>query len=369
MSSLKVCIFTFPGIEDIVIGELKEMLKVKGSVLEEGIVVCNLKPLKILVANLYLRSALRIGILLRQKFVKDLDDIYKLAKSIDFSKFLESHQTLSVECQRENKHSFISLDAERVVGEVILNQARSKGLSLKVDLNNPQVKFFIYIKNGKALLTLDTTGTTLDKRLNKFYTHPQGLNSILAYSLLRFSGWDKKSSLIDPFCGAGTILLEAYLHALNYPHLQLKDKLKIWNLSFLPQEEFKKTLFQIQQSVNFTASVNLKIEGCDISLKSIEGAKLNFRRWGFKIKLEVRDALKCNKYEYDYIVTNPPKGIGTKGTRNIELLEKFINKLLEYKNKWKNACIISPYVELFREFKIKKKVIVGNSKLFMCRYR
>ena len=115
MSSLKVCIFTFPGIEDIVIGELKEMLKVKGSVLEEGIVVCNLKPFKILVANLYLRSALRIGILLRQKFVKDLDDIYKLAKSIDFSKFLESHQTLSVECQREKIQAKRSLQIQKQV--------------------------------------------------------------------------------------------------------------------------------------------------------------------------------------------------------------------------------------------------------------
>lgn len=180
----------------------------------------------------------------------------------------------------------------------------------KVDLQNPATHFELFfigtqVIAGKRLGTIDAT-TFLKRRPHlRPHAHPGGMQPRLARALVNLTG-AHKGTITDPFCGAGGILLEALL-------------------------------------------MGFKAVGTDFDKQQIERAKKNL---GKKAKLKVADATKIGKV--DYVVTDFPYGLHTKGKNLPKLYLTFLQKL---KKNLKHRAVI-----VFPDF-IKHEAIIKKSKM------
>ncbi len=363
----KLLLLTLGGIEDFLYSEVKEKLNVVIEKKEKGKLVCKATPLDIFKANLLLNSCERVCILLKDAKFSNLEDIYYIVKDIPFEEFIRKNQSFRIVCERKGTHNFTSQNIASLAGQAAIDRYKEKRkIRLKVDLGNPDIKIICKVIEKRILIGLDTTGAGLHKRRYKTYVHPAGLNPCLAYSLIKFSGWNSKYFLYDPFCGAGTILIEAYREALKIPNYLKEEELIIWNLKFLPLKEFRVLSKELKQKISLKA---LKVYGSDNSLKHLEGAKINAQNLNLSLNLFLVDAQTAD-FNYDFIVTNPPFGLRMGTKRKVEkILRNFKKRLFSFKKRWKNAVILSPSLNLFREFKIRKRVIYGNLPVYILKYR
>ena len=84
-----------------------------------------------------------------------------------------------------------------------------------VDLKNPDVVINVYLYNGKATISVNTSGLTLHKRGYKNDSHPAPMKETLAASIIDLIEYKGDIPLYDPMCGSGTIVIEAAMKALN----------------------------------------------------------------------------------------------------------------------------------------------------------
>ena len=184
------------GIEDIAALEIKEILKTDCKV-NDGCAVFDFKERKELdLLCKKARSLKRVLIFLEN--VKDIKEI----KNIDVSKFLTG-KTFRVSSEVIDNEIF-NLDAD--VGEIIFEKEKAK-----VDLEKPDVVFFVYVARKETYFGIDVSGD-LSKRDYKIFTSQRALKGNVAYALVRLSGFSKGKVLVDVF-STSEIPIEAALFA------------------------------------------------------------------------------------------------------------------------------------------------------------
>ncbi len=317
-----IYVTTAPGLEDVC---AKEVENLGGKVVEvrEGRGRVFLKgDLKIAVKLNYLsRTVERVMVLLRFERFERLEDIYRTVKEIDFS-FIKPYQSFAVRPSRVGEHDFTSLDVGRVAGQAVIDSyMESKGVRLKVNLDEPDVIIRVDVINDEVYVGLDTTGDkALHRRGYRVYDHPAPLNPVIASALVMISGWKCDGILIDPMCGSGTVLIESAMMCRNIPPQKLRNDfqfVKIWGREIL--EEVKREVVE--------RDVDVDLVGVERFRKHLRGAKMNSSVAGVVDTIDYvqGDATRLPLKRGDVIVTNPPYGlrIAKKGIIE-ELYEGFL---------------------------------------------
>jgi len=380
---------TLEGIEDILIAELKRTFRIHGVVVDRGIVGCTASADTVFLLNYKLKSCLRIVICLHQGVFDDLSDLYEQVKQVPWHEYIGSRQSFAIDCDRKGGHADTSLDMARSAGQAVVDRFKqAKKKAAKVDLENPAVRVFLQVIDDRFYIGLDTTGETLNRRGYKEYIHRAGLNPLLGYALLEISGWRKNKSLHDPFCGAGTILIEAYRRALQIPNLEREKTFACWKLRLCDRKLFKEQVRQVKEELSITykrygigqgrrendvgrnpRKKGIRLCGSDISVRHVEGARLNMQASGVPATVECADAVKV-RYKSDFIVTNPPFGmrLGSKAKVH-RTLRRFKRNVLRDKAVWENVTFLTLTPQLFRGFRFRKSVVYGPVQAFIMRYR
>ncbi len=239
-----------PGLEKIALQEIEELLGKKAEVLHPGAVRFSAEELAIFTLNYLSRSLHRVVLLLIESEFSELKDIYKLCADLEYSRWVYPTQTFAVRTERTGEHSFTSLDVSREIGQAIIDSfQQEKHQRLKVDLNNPNLTFLAEVRGSRFWLGLDTTGESLHKRWYRVRGHKAPLKTTLAYSMLRIAGIAEGKSVLDPFCGCGTIPIEAGLYLKQIPPGQKRDFAFFWFywLYILAKYIFKYLVVQIDR--------------------------------------------------------------------------------------------------------------------------
>lgn len=280
--------------------------------------------------NYLSRSVHRVILSMVDDHFHGLDGIYTKFSSLDYSKYIGPNQTFAVVTKRFGVHPFSSIDVSRVVGQAIIDSyMKCRGVRLKVDLENPDVTFRVYVIGDRVFGGIDTTGqNSLHRRNYRVYQHPAALKTTIAYSLVRLSGWRINETLIDPMCGGGTIPIEAALWARNIPPGTFrKAKYAFERLTFLDLSKFS----DIREAAEAERKhVRVRICGCDASERHVAGAILNAEsaEVADTIDFRVCDARRVS-LDYDRIVVNVPYGIRMGGLKRVgKLYREFISNLL-----------------------------------------
>lgn len=154
------------------------------------------------------RFANRVYLKLAEQKITDFDSLFDLISSIDWKKYISPRLTVVIDASSTRS----ALTSTPTI-QSITEKALEKKLDTFSGKDDIEVHILILIIDDIARVLLDVTGEALHKR---GYRDEQGeapIKETLAAALLAFSGWRYKEPFLDPFCGSGTIAIEAAMMA------------------------------------------------------------------------------------------------------------------------------------------------------------
>jgi len=167
-------------------------------------------------ANLESRLASRVLWQVAHGAYRSTDDLYALAKSVDWNRHFKPTRTLRVDLAA-TRSPLQSLEfATLKVKDGVCDRFRAEsGVRPSVDKDRPDVRVHAYLTEREATLYLDTSGEALFKRGWRREVDVAPLRENLAAGVLALAGWIPGTPLLDPMCGSGTIAIEAALAAAD----------------------------------------------------------------------------------------------------------------------------------------------------------
>jgi tRNA (guanine6-N2)-methyltransferase len=366
MERLKFFATTVIGIEDIAAMEVEDLLGIKaqqdvGRILFEG----HLSNIYLL--NLKARTINKLFIQICHSNFEGLNDIYKIARNIDYTWIIDSQQSFAVRTERIGVHNFTSLDVSRVVGQAIIDSYMStRGKRLRVNLDEPDVEIHCLVRNNEFLMGVNTTGASLHKRHYRVYSHPAALKPTIASAMLKIGGWPKSKRLLDPMCGGATIPIEAALEARGIPPGKWRDDFAFFKLKICSREDYER-LRAAEETRKCDLESEFKVFAMEKSIKHMEGGIENAKKAGVyeAINFKIGDATKVEDYpdiNFDLIVVNPPYGLRANPREGVQkLYEKFLQAI---KNKitGANLILITAASKRFKEAAKKAAISIANER-------
>jgi len=311
---MKAIAITHKGIEDIAALEVKEIIKVSAETKETVVLFEPKKMIDLCTLAYKAQSIIKVIYLfdefkIQTSFNETLKTIEKRIRKINFNEWLDKNKSFKVLCRHLTNDNFSSQDIEKETGAFIIDNIKErKKYKQKVDLENPDLIFYVYIFNERCYLGIDFCGFDLSKRDYKVFSSASDIKGTIAYSLLRIAGYKKEKKLLDPFCSSGVIPIEAALYNKGSVNYYRKD-----DFAFLKLKPFKKQNFE-----QFFTRLNKKedknkplIFASDQQLYHIRSAKKNAKIAAINKDIEFSRAdlewldTRFDKNEIDLIVTKP----------------------------------------------------------------
>jgi putative N6-adenine-specific DNA methylase len=163
-------------------------------------------------ANLWLRTAIRVLLRVARFEAADERALYDGVQSIDWSRWLRADGSLRVSAQGSESALDHSRFVEQRAKDAIVDQFRaSTGGRPDVEREEPDLALHVHLWRDRCTLSIDTSGRSLHKRGWRTFQGRAPMAETLAAALVDLSGWDGRAPLVDPFCGSGTLLIEAAL--------------------------------------------------------------------------------------------------------------------------------------------------------------
>ena len=224
-------------------------------------------------ANLCLRTADRVYLQLAQYNAMDFDDLYDGAYSINWQDYLKKDSKIVVDKVRTYKSKLNSEHSvQGMVHKAIYSKLGDVWHMASLPETGEQSDIRVYIDDNQVLILLDLSGLPLHKRGYRVDGGIAPMRETMAAVLLQEMMWRRKTPLHDPFCGSGTIAIEATLYAFNvapgFGRRFAIENLPIYNEA-LAKEIKQKEAEQIR------TDVEVRITGSDIDDKAVARAKQN----------------------------------------------------------------------------------------------
>ena len=306
-------------------------------------------------ANFQLHTAIRILKPIRHFRAKSADDVYEEIKKIDWTEFLGTDKTFTVDSvvfSEEFRHSkFVSYK----VKDAIVDQFREKtGKRPNISVANPDIRLNIHIAEDKCTLSLDSSGESLHRRGYRQESVEAPLNEVLAAGMILMTGWQGDTDFIDPMCGSGTLLIEAALIAHNMaPGIFRKE------FAFEKWADFDAELFdKIYNDDSHEREFHHHIYGYDVDIKAVNTARLNVKAAGLTSDITVEEGDFKNFTQpkaKSIMVTNPPYGERI-STPDLLGTYKMIGERLKHQFTGNEAWILSYREECFAQIGLKPSI-------------
>ncbi len=265
-------------------------------------------------ANLHSRLASRILWRVAQGAYRNETDLYRLAHDVPWEREFAPHQRLRVDVTARHSPLQSLQFATLRVKDAIVDRAREHGgVRPSIDRAQPDVQVLAHLEAQSAQLYIDLSGEALFKRGWRADKGEAPIKENLAAALLLLAGWSAGQALLDPFCGSGTIVIEAACIATGRaPGLQRHFGFE--KLRGFDRGAWKALLDRARAAVDDTAPVSLV--GRDISTQVIAIANANATRAGLvallqsgALRFEAGDARNGEPTAAaGMIVSNPPYG-------------------------------------------------------------
>lgn len=267
-------------------------------------------------ANLWLRTAVRVLMRVARFEAADGDQLHAGALAVDWSRFLAVDGRFVIDAHTKDSTLDHSLFIEQRVKDAIVDGFRARtGERPSVDKEHPDLSVHVHLVKDRCTLLVDTSGEPLHKRGWRRYQGRAPLSETLAAALVRFSGWDMRSPLVDPFCGGATILIEAALLARNVAPGSFRAHFAFEKLPGHDPDAWQRLLAEARRAL--AQRPKLALLGRDWDPATLDGARQNLAGAGLEgaVQLELGAATdwEPRKGWNAWIVTNPPYGerVGT----------------------------------------------------------
>lgn len=307
-------------------------------------------------ANLCLRTADRIYLQMAEYKAENFDELYDGAYSVEWQDFLKKDSKVIVDKVRTYKSKLNSEHSiQSMIHKAIYSKLGDKWKMYSLPETGNQTDIRVYIDENVVFILMDLSGLPLHKRGYRADGGTAPLRETTAAILIQEMLWRRKTPLHDPFCGSGTIAIEASLYAFNVAP-GFGRNFGIENLPFFNSkraEEIRK-----EEAAKIRTDVEVRITGSDIDSDAIERAKKNaeyacvtagraLKSIGSSAHIQRPDFIQADftslaaPYPEGLLLCNPPYGERL-GNENLalELYKKMQSLWLDFPN-WDIGIITS----------------------------
>jgi putative N6-adenine-specific DNA methylase len=344
---------TFQGLESVLESELHALGITDTEILNRSVSFStDFKGM--MLANLCLRTALRIYMPITEFEIENEQDLYNKVKAYDWSQHLSTDKTFVVESvvaskQFVNSH-FIALKTKDAVVDYFYERERTRP---SIDKRWPNLRLQVYIsRTNHCVLSIDTTGEPLYKRGYKKRQTEASMNECLAAGLILMTRWKGEKDMYDMMSGSGTITAEALMIGSNFPPNLYREKWPFMEFDEFKLVDLKKTQASLKEKIvspDVDFYVNEKnTEAYDIAKMNLFDLKVNTSRLQFSRD----DFFEVTPEKPGILILNPPYDERLSVTE-IELMYKDIGDMVKRHYLGFDVWIISSNKSAMRKIGLK----------------
>lgn len=293
-------------------------------------------------SNLWLRSADRVKIKVAEFKAYSFDELFEKTKALNWEDYLSADVEFPVSGKSVKSQLYSVPDCQAIVKKAIVDRLKSKYKQVSwFEETGPLFKIEVSILKDLVTLTIDTSGAGLHKRGYRTGQGEAPLKETLAAALIMLTNWKPDKPFIDPFCGSGTIPIEAALIGQNIaPGFNRDFVSESW--SWMDSKVWDEARNEAEDLADYDQY--LDISGCDIDHRMVEISKANSFEAGlgdlidFK-QMQVRDI--STRKEFGVIVGNPPYGERLGEKKAVEQMYKEMGEAFKKLDTWSIYMITS----------------------------
>ena len=257
--------------------------------------------------NLHSRCALSVLVEICKFPFKNEQDVYDASASIRWSALFHEKNTIAIRGAIQTKKVRNTHYPFLLVKDGISDHFRSVGKERpSVDIKHPKVSIDLYLTDKEGVISINTSGLPLFQRGYRTATGVAPLNEVVAACLIRLSGWDRKTAFYDPFCGAGTLLIEAALLASGIP-----SNIERSHYAFKNLLSYDATCWEeiVEKATKTVRALPCPINGSDLSDEMVLKTRRNLRGFSFGRFIQIQSCsfeMVTASKDIQFIMSNPP---------------------------------------------------------------
>lgn len=324
--------------------------------------------------NVFLRTTERVMLKVGSFKAVTFDELFEKTKALPWENFIPKDGKFWVKKASSIKSKLFSpSDIQRIVKKAIVDRLSGKYNILRFPEDGSEYPMRITILKDEVTVGLDTSGESLHKRGYRRLTVKAPITETLAAALISLTPWKKDRLLIDPFCGSGTIPIEAALIGLNIaPGMKRDFQAMAWD-NILPKSLFKEAKKEAEDLID--RETKLSIQGYDLDTSALDAARGNLSLAGLEGNIhfqqrDMRDISSAKKY--GFIITNPPYGERLEEKEAMPKLYREMGKAFQKLDEW-SYYIITGFEDAPKYFGRKpdknRKIYNGMMKTYFYSYQ
>ncbi|MDR3304721.1 MAG: class I SAM-dependent RNA methyltransferase [Clostridiales Family XIII bacterium] len=340
------------GLEAVVKREV-EALGYRVTRSEDGRITFTGNEEAIVRANLWLRSADRVYLKLAEFDAFEFEDLYQGVRAIPFEEYMTADAAFATDAVsvRSKLHAVPSVQAvcEKALADR-LREAYALPAAARLSKTGAKYRLRISLQKDRALITLDTSGAGLHKRGYRTANVDAPIKETLAAAMVSLSFWNENRLLCDPFCGSGTIAIEAAMQARNIaPGLGRRFVSEEWHI-------IDPLVWKTERNAAYAAvrhDLPLHIHASDIDKRAIEAARENAAEAGVEDCIQF-ESLSFSGFssgsasgsvgsagggppaerDFGIVITNPPYGERIGETEKLRGLYRQVGAFMRERPTW-----------------------------------
>ena len=297
-------------------------------------------------ANVFLRTAGRILIRVGKFKAETFEELFQGTKAIPWEEYIPTNGKFWVAKATSIKSKlFSSSDIQSVMKKAMVERMKQKYHKEWFEEDGVSYPVRVFIHKDEVVVGLDTTGESLHKRGYRKLTSKAPIAENLAAAMISLTPWYKDRILVDPFCGSGTIPIEAAMMAANIaPGMNRDFTAHQWENII-----DKKLWYEAVDEANDLMDVNIEtdIQAFDIDGKIVKSARENAKLAGVEhlIHFQERPVSGLNHpKKYGFVITNPPYGERLEDKHTLPPIYKEIGEAMKRLDTW-SVYLITSYDE------------------------
>ena len=295
-------------------------------------------------ANIFLRTGERVLLKIGSFPAESYEELFQGTKALPWEEYIPEDGKFWVTKAASVKSKLFSpSDIQSIMKKAMVERLKEVYHVNWFQEDGPQFPIRVFLMKDQVTVGLDSTGVSLHKRGYRKLVAQAPIAENLAAAMIMLTPWSGDRILVDPFCGSGTIPIEAAMMAAHIaPGMDRKFTAESW------QHVIEKRLWQDAQEEAkdlVDLEVHTDIQGYDIDGHMIEIARENARCAGVEelIHFQKRDvALLSHPKKYGFLITNPPYGERIHDKANLPALYQTIGERFALLDTW-SMYLISAY--------------------------
>lgn len=294
-------------------------------------------------ANVFLRTAERILIKVGQFHAETFDELFEGTKALPWEEYLPQNAKFWVAKAASVKSKLFSpSDIQSIMKKAMVERMRKVYRVNWFPEDGDAFPIRVFLHKDEVIVSLDTTGESLHKRGYRKLTAKAPIAENLAAALIMLTPWNKTRILVDPFCGSGTIPIEAAMMAANMaPGMNRSFLAESWT-HIIPKKEWYACMDEAAELVDFSQMPD--IQGYDIDDEMVRIARENAKLAGVEQYIHFQrrgiEALSHPK-KYGFIITNPPYGERLEDKNTIASIYRTLDERYRQLDSWSLYMITS----------------------------